>query len=230
MSEEDKKNKLSKAVLSVKNKSKKAHVEFFQKFSENVQKGIKKKSELSGISESTLYEIFSRGMNAWDESKKVSQEQYAFARINSFLNKGRVYFNEDSDLINEKKEPKPYEPKRGHYVYLVKREKSSEEKADPPRHGTVYMVHGNHVLISPSASERNANNSGKYYKARKDNVLPLSGIHKYNEVPVTIKKKEVTEDQRSSDYKLIKYRADDGTYHWRKVKKVIDLATDDKTI
>lgn len=63
-----------------------------------VAKSIKKKADKSGIDEAILGKVYDRGMEAWTEETGVSQQQYAFARVNSFINQGKTYFNEDSDL------------------------------------------------------------------------------------------------------------------------------------
>lgn len=61
-------------------------------------KAIAKKSKKSGISEEILGEVYDRGMAAWTEECSVTQQQYAFARVNSYINQGKSYFNEDADL------------------------------------------------------------------------------------------------------------------------------------
>lgn len=63
-----------------------------------VYKAIKKKARKSGISEDILGEVYDRGMDAWTEDCSVTQQQYAFARVNSYINQGKSYFNEDADL------------------------------------------------------------------------------------------------------------------------------------
>lgn len=76
----------------------------YSKFDEEVEsesvvyRAIAKKSMKSGISEEVLGIVYDRGMESWVEETGVSQQQYAFARVNSFINKGRTYFNEDADL------------------------------------------------------------------------------------------------------------------------------------
>jgi hypothetical protein len=57
-----------------------------------------KKADKSGVDIATLGEVYNRGMSVWNEDTNVSQQQYAFARVNSFINKGKTYFNEDNDL------------------------------------------------------------------------------------------------------------------------------------
>ncbi len=75
----------------------------YNKFSEeaiaesNIYKSILKKAETSGYSIATLGEVYDRGLESWTESKIVSRQQYAFARINSFINGGKA-LTEDMDL------------------------------------------------------------------------------------------------------------------------------------
>lgn len=85
-------------------KKKSPHIQMHNTFGEEVAldspvyKALVKKSEKSGIDITTIGEIYNRGMNTWNESLNVSQQQYAFARVNSFINQGKTYFNEDFDL------------------------------------------------------------------------------------------------------------------------------------
>lgn len=66
-----------------------------------VYNAIAKKAEKSGVDITTLGEVYNRGMSVWYEDTNVSQQQYAFARVNSFINQGKTYFNEDNDLLAE---------------------------------------------------------------------------------------------------------------------------------
>lgn len=61
-------------------------------------RAIAKKASKSGIDENILGTVYDRGMEAWSEDTGVSQQQYAFARVNSYINQGKSYFNEDADL------------------------------------------------------------------------------------------------------------------------------------
>lgn len=63
-----------------------------------VAKAIGKKAAKAGVKEEVLGEVYDRGMDAWSEDTGVTQQQYAFARVNSFINKGKSYYNEDADL------------------------------------------------------------------------------------------------------------------------------------
>lgn len=62
---------------------------------------IMKKAERTGIPFSTLREVFERGVFAWDNDERVTQEQYAFSRVNSYIAKGRAW-SLDADLREEK--------------------------------------------------------------------------------------------------------------------------------
>ena len=87
--------------------AKSPHIQLHNTFGEEVAldsavyKAIAKKAEKSGVDITTLGEIYNRGMSVWYEDTNVSQQQYAFARVNSFINKGKTYFNEDFDLLPE---------------------------------------------------------------------------------------------------------------------------------
>jgi hypothetical protein len=83
------------------------HIQMHNTFGEEaaldsaVYNAIAKKAEKSGVDITTLGEVYNRGMSIWYEDTNVSQQQYAFARVNSFINKGKTYFNEDNDLLAE---------------------------------------------------------------------------------------------------------------------------------
>jgi hypothetical protein len=60
-----------------------------------------KKAERTGIPFSTLREVFERGLFAWENDERGTQEQYAFSRVNSYIAKGRAW-TLDADLREEK--------------------------------------------------------------------------------------------------------------------------------
>lgn len=92
---------------AVKKKAKSGDIIIYNKFGEEVVvrrqvfEGLMKKAEKSGIDIETLGEVYNRGRDAWIDNGKVTREQYAFARVNSFINQGRSYFEEDADLHGE---------------------------------------------------------------------------------------------------------------------------------
>ena len=60
-----------------------------------------KKSDKTGIAFSTLKEVFERGEYDWTPVTRMTQEQYAFTRVNSYIAKGKAW-HIDSDLREEK--------------------------------------------------------------------------------------------------------------------------------
>ena len=59
------------------------------------------KAERTGIPFSTLREVFERGSFAWENDGRTTQEQFSFARVNSYIAKGRAW-TLDADLREEK--------------------------------------------------------------------------------------------------------------------------------
>ena len=59
------------------------------------------KAERTGIPFSTLREVFERGSFAWEDDGRTTQEQFSFARVNSYIAKGRAW-TLDADLREEK--------------------------------------------------------------------------------------------------------------------------------
>lgn len=88
--------------------AKSPHIQMHSTFGEEVAldsavyKALLKKADKSDVDIVTLGEVYDRGMKVWTEDTNVSQQQYAFARVNSFINKGKTYFKEDNDLLPEK--------------------------------------------------------------------------------------------------------------------------------
>ena len=66
--------------------------------------GLKKKSEKSGISYSILKAVYNRGMAAWQSGHRpgTTPQQWAFARVNSFITKGSgTWGKADKDLASK---------------------------------------------------------------------------------------------------------------------------------
>ena len=71
--------------------------------------GLKKKAEKSGISYSILKQVYNRGMAAWQTGHRpgTTAQQWAFARVNSFITKGKgTWGGADSDLAAKVKKTK----------------------------------------------------------------------------------------------------------------------------
>lgn len=92
------KTKLSKHTLAYR-----------KKFGENVDlhekeiSALRKKSEKSGIPYGILKKVYDRGMAAWRTGHRpgTTPQQWAFARVNSYITKGKTYHTTDKDLREE---------------------------------------------------------------------------------------------------------------------------------
>lgn len=73
---------------------------FQDNLSEKQIENLKNKSLKSEIDFDVLKEVYLRGYKQWyNVETNLLQEQYAFNRVNSFVSKGKSYYNEDSDLV-----------------------------------------------------------------------------------------------------------------------------------
>ena len=80
-----------------------------KRYKEEVQldekiKGLINKSEKSGISYSILKKVYDRGMAAWKTGHRpgTTPQQWAFARVNSFITKGKgTWGGADKDLARQ---------------------------------------------------------------------------------------------------------------------------------
>ena len=72
--------------------------------SEAIEKGLKTKSEESGVPIGIIRAVMRRGMAAWKTGHRpgAGQEQWGYARVNSFLTKGKgTWGKADKDLAKE---------------------------------------------------------------------------------------------------------------------------------
>jgi hypothetical protein len=68
--------------------------------SEDATAALQKKADKSGISLGILRQVYNRGMAAWKTGHRpgATQQQWAFARVNSFLTGGKTRTTADADL------------------------------------------------------------------------------------------------------------------------------------
>ena len=73
------------------------------KVTDPIVESLQKKSNKSGIELSILEQVFKRGLSAWNPyiCKNATQEQWAFARVNSFISGGKAV-ELDADLAEAK--------------------------------------------------------------------------------------------------------------------------------
>ena len=76
--------------------------------------GLVDKAKKSGISYGTLKKVYDRGMAAWKTGHRpgTTPQQWAFARVNSFITKGKTYHTADKDLRSEFDMEKDYKKKK----------------------------------------------------------------------------------------------------------------------
>lgn len=80
-----------------------------ESLSDKIKTALKKKSEKSGIPLGILSSVMRRGMAAWKSGHRpgASQEQWAYARVNSFITKGSgTWGGADKDLAKKVKKKK----------------------------------------------------------------------------------------------------------------------------
>ena len=73
----------------------------FEELLEN--EGLKKKAAKSGISYGTLKKVYNRGMAAWRTGHRpgANTHQWGYARVHSFLVKGKTYWWTDRKLAKQ---------------------------------------------------------------------------------------------------------------------------------
>lgn len=66
---------------------------------------LEEKANATGVPLKFIEESYNRGMAAWRTGHRpgATQQQWGYARVHSFLLKGKTYFSTDSDLANEAK-------------------------------------------------------------------------------------------------------------------------------
>jgi hypothetical protein len=72
---------------------------------ESAEEALKTKAEKSGISYGILKKVYDRGMAAWRTGHRpgATQQQWAFARVNSFITGGKTRTTADADLWKQAK-------------------------------------------------------------------------------------------------------------------------------
>jgi hypothetical protein len=82
-----------------KTKPSKHTLKYKKMFGEEIE-GLKKKAEKSGISYGILKKVYDRGMAAWKSGHRpgTTPQQWAFARVNSFITGGKTRTTADADL------------------------------------------------------------------------------------------------------------------------------------
>jgi hypothetical protein len=72
--------------------------------SDELAEGLQKRAEKVNIPYDIIAEVYDRGLSDWDQSKRrgnSTPNQWAYARVNSFISAGKTISDGDSDLWEE---------------------------------------------------------------------------------------------------------------------------------
>lgn len=176
----------------------------------NLYKSIAKKAKKTGIKEEILGEVYDRGLAAWYEETGVSQQQYAFARVNSYINQGKTYFNEDADLRenawNQLGQKKP-----------VGNNLPAPARGSVPKHGRRFSE-GDHVVphTGPYA--------GQVHRVTSSRAGSVNIVHpnspKYDSITVRAKHEHLSP---ATPEQAAKYKADREADHKRMFGEDVEL-------
>ena len=100
---------------------------------------LREKSEKSGIILEILEQVYERGLDSYQENENTTAEQWAFARVNSFISGGKNAIEEDADLYEKRFAPfgalkfdilsrirgKDYKAAMKHMISLFNKDKGS---------------------------------------------------------------------------------------------------------
>lgn len=181
-----------------------------------VYQAIAKKAGKSGIDIDVLGEVYDRGMDAWSEDMPISQQQYAFARVNSFINKGKSYYTEDADLHenawNQLGQNKP-----------VGNTLPAPAKGSVPKHGRKFSE-GDHVVphTGPYAGQVHRVTSSRSGSVN----IVRPNTPKYDSITVRAKHEHLSP---ATPEQTAKYKADREAEHKRMFGEDADLAESNNT-
>ena len=133
------------------------------KITESAKNSLKAKADKSGISLYTLKEVYRRGVCDWNANMTKTAQQCGFDRVNSFIAKGRTYFNEDYDLVEQlnRKTLSPEELAKKHNLSLktIQAEIAKGEKVE--------MEHTKNIETANQIAREHIKENPKYYEALK---------------------------------------------------------------
>lgn len=66
-------------------------------------KSLEDKAKVSGVPLKYIREVYNRGMAAWRTGHRpgATEQQWGYARVHSFLLKGKTYYTTDSDIAKK---------------------------------------------------------------------------------------------------------------------------------
>lgn len=208
----------------IKGKIKKAaetpNIKVLGKFGEALEennkeyKSLVRKSNNSGIDIDVIAEVYNRGCDTWSpDNTSLTETQYAFSRVNSFISRGSNYYNEDADLVTEEIKSLYSVSKQD----IINNKFMEHDKCGTPECcgqcvdealGPDNMI-GTDGLVRKYKSETPGQENAETENVGKKDVV------------VAKEQKPISEAIRSSNYKLIKIRMPEGNYVWRKVRRLV---------
>lgn len=92
-----------KTDKGVKTKTSKYTARFTRRFPK--AKSLAAKAKATGVPLSYLTQVYNRGLAAWRTGHRpgATQQQWGYARVHSFLTKGKTYHTTDSDIAKKAK-------------------------------------------------------------------------------------------------------------------------------
>ena len=69
-------------------------------------KSLEDKAKVTGVPLKYIREVYNRGMAAWRTGHRpgATEQQWGYARVHSFLLKGKTYYTTDSDIAKKIKQ------------------------------------------------------------------------------------------------------------------------------
>lgn len=209
-----------------------------------ISESLQKKAAKSGIEFSTLQEVYTRGLNDWKPIGKMTQEQYAFSRVNSYISAGKAY-KVDSDLHEAKTLDDVFgafvssldeDKDRLHELSSLSKERLSNTIHDLKTKGipekTLKMI-AKKKYMKAAKTEKNESLDESFNIAYAAGIgvtltsadlgMQMKGAFALH--PSVIEEAEIEEEVTTADVKAVKVmgrRKADGTMsppHWAKIKK-----------
>ena len=183
------------------------------------QSALQEKAIKSGFAYEILEQVYERGLDSYQESESMTAEQWAFARVNSFISGGKNTIEEDADLYEARKKQNSSArdrlakglKKHGYDVdKIIKRAKdakkeglyhpnetSKQYKKDTPGQGIneafEEMVEKTQVRQDPDIKDKEGTQPDVYYKGLKKSTKDKRDAH--------FKKGAKMDDDNPSAYK-----------------------------
>ena len=134
---------------------------------EKSNEGLKDKAEKSGISLAILKKVYDRGMGAYQTSHRpgTTPQQWAFARVNSFITGGKTRTTADADLWAKHSGKKSVEEgaKPGLWANIRKRREAGLPRLKPGQDGYPKTLDIKEAVTKKSSNEHDIDSLQKHF-------------------------------------------------------------------